>query len=102
MEYNLKECGKRIQQLRKSRGYTQESLADKLGYSDSFIASVETGRKGTSIDGLLLMSEALECTLDYLITGKSGDAELSKILRDVPKDKRSVAEKILMAILANL
>lgn len=48
------------------------------------------------------MSEVLECTLDYLITGRSGDAELSQILRNVSEDKRIVAEKILMAILTNL
>src|SRR5574344_2801720 len=102
MEYNLKESGKRIKQLRKDKGFTQESFAEKLGYSDSFIASVETGRKGISIDALLLMSEVLECTLDYLIMGKSGDDELLELLRNVSADKKVIAEKILMAILTNL
>ena len=102
MEYNLKESGRRIQQLRKSKGFTQETFAEKLGYSDAFIASVETGRKGISIDALLLMAEVLDCTLDYLITGKTGDNKVSKLLAQVAENKKEVAEKILLAILENL
>ena len=30
MRHDLKECGKRIQQLRNERGLTQEQLAEKL------------------------------------------------------------------------
>ncbi len=33
MRYDLKECGKRIQQLRKERELIQEQLAEKLNVS---------------------------------------------------------------------
>ena len=48
MVYDTKTSGNRIQQLRKAKGYTQEQFADRLGMSVPTIASIETGRKGTS------------------------------------------------------
>ena len=43
MRYDLKECGKRIQQFRKERGLTQEQLAEKLNVSQNTIAKIESG-----------------------------------------------------------
>ena len=43
MRHDLKECGKRIQQLRKERGLTQEQLAEKLNVSQNTIAKIEAG-----------------------------------------------------------
>ena len=43
MRYDLKECGKRIQQLRKERGLTQEQLAEKLNVSQNTIVKIESG-----------------------------------------------------------
>ena len=41
--YDTVTCGKRIQQLRKASGYTQEALADLLGIDRSFLSRIEAG-----------------------------------------------------------
>ena len=56
MRYDLKECGKRIQQFRKERGLTQEQLAEKLNVSQNTIAKIESGLRRPSIDFLLELS----------------------------------------------
>ncbi|MEQ2547334.1 helix-turn-helix transcriptional regulator [Dorea ammoniilytica] len=43
MRHDIKECGKRIQQLRKERELTQEQLAEKLNVSQNTIAKIESG-----------------------------------------------------------
>ena len=50
MRHDLKECGKRIQQLRKERELTQEQLAEKLNVSQNTIAKIESGLRRPSID----------------------------------------------------
>ena len=40
---NMKQIGKNIAVLRKSNGYTQEALAEKLGISPQAVSKWETG-----------------------------------------------------------
>ena len=44
--------GRRIQLLRKSRGLTQEGLAEKVGISIDFLSLIERGRNSPSFDNL--------------------------------------------------
>ena len=50
MYYDLKESGKRIQDLRKQKGLTQEELADRINISTSNRSKIEIGYSGVSID----------------------------------------------------
>lgn len=98
MYYNVKESGKRIKELRKKKGYTQESFADKINISPRTYSGIESGAHGTSIDTLVEISKSLNVSLDYIILGKK---EVLK-LEDIPIEKREIAEKILKGILQNL
>ena len=69
MRYDLKECGKRIQQFRKERGLTQEQLAEKLNVSQNTIAKIESGLRRPSIDFLLELSEFFGVSTNYLVLG---------------------------------
>ena len=69
MRHDLKECGKRIQQLRKERGLTQEQLAEKLNVSQNTIAKIESGLRRPSIDFLLEISEFFKVSTNYLVFG---------------------------------
>lgn len=69
MRHDLKECGKRIQQLRKERGLTQEQLAEKLNVSQNTIAKIESGLRRPSIDFLLELSEFFGVSTNYLVLG---------------------------------
>lgn len=50
MYYDLVESGKRIRELRKKNGFTQESLAENLGVYPYTIWRIENGKKGISVD----------------------------------------------------
>lgn len=46
--------------IRKQKGYTQESLAEKSGISESLIARIETGVVNTTIGVVNTLANALE------------------------------------------
>ncbi len=49
MNYDMKESGKRIAELRKEKGLTQEQLAEKLNISTSNLGKLERGLQSFSI-----------------------------------------------------
>lgn len=51
---------------RKSKGYSQESLADLLGVSRQSISKWENGEAYPDFPKLLLLADTLECNLEYL------------------------------------
>ena len=53
MYFDSYATGKRIQQLRKANGMTQEELAIKLNISDRHLRNLERGEEAPSIDLLL-------------------------------------------------
>lgn len=70
MNYNTKECGNRIRQLRIKKGLTQEQIANALNIDQSFYGRIETGKKGCSVDLFIQLSELFGISLDYLILGR--------------------------------
>ena len=60
------ELGKRIRELRKAKGYSQESFARKSGIDRTYIASVEAGKRNISIDNIKKIADALSVTLHDL------------------------------------
>ena len=82
MEFNEK-----LQELRKSRGLTQEELAEALYVSRTAVSKWESGRGYPSIDSLKVISNYFTVTIDELLSGE-------KLL--------SIAEKENTARLQNL
>ena len=63
----IKNClGKRIADLRRDRGFSQETLAGKTGYSTEFISLVERGINAPSVEGLDRIASALEVEIKEL------------------------------------
>ena len=62
--------GQRLAELRKSTGFSQAQLGEKLGFSQRAIASWEM-RETTSLrpDQIILLAEVLNVSVDFLITG---------------------------------
>ena len=58
--------GKRIRELRRARGYTQERLAEKTGLSVAFIGLTERGQECPSIKTADRIAKALDVTLSEL------------------------------------
>lgn len=71
MYFDSYATGKRIQQLRKANGMTQEELAIRLNISDRHLRSLERGEYTPSIDLFVEIVAFFNTTLDYLIMGKS-------------------------------
>lgn len=57
-----------IREIRKTRGWSGEELADRTGISVSTIRYIENGHGVPAIATLCLIAKALGCTLDELVT----------------------------------
>lgn len=62
--------GSRIAALRRSKGWSQSELAQRLQVSPSAVGMYEQGRREPAAEVLVALSEQLGVTVDYLLTGK--------------------------------
>ena len=67
MNVDYKLIGERIKRARKMRGFTQETVAEKLDVSIGYISQVERGITKISLDFLGAMSLVLDCDIALLI-----------------------------------
>lgn len=58
--------GKRIAEIRKSKGISQAKLSEITGIAPGNIARIETGKYSTGIDLLSKIADALDYKLDFL------------------------------------
>jgi transcriptional regulator with XRE-family HTH domain len=65
-----REIGKRITELRTSRGIRRDKLADRLGITVSYLGLIERGERGLSISKCIILSDALYVSIDYITTGR--------------------------------
>lgn len=73
----------RIQTLRKSKGISQEDLADQVGVSRQAVSKWESEQSIPDLDKLILMSDFFEVTTDYLLKG----IEEKKQVQSLPDGK---------------
>lgn len=66
--------GKRLLALRNTRGEKQPALAERLGLSVPQISEMERGKKGTTMEKLVLICEHYGVSADYLL-GLTDDPE---------------------------
>lgn len=59
----------RIQSLRKSKGISQEQLADVVGVSRQAVSKWESEQTIPDLEKIILMSEYFEVTTDYILKG---------------------------------
>lgn len=74
---------RRIFELRKAQGLSQEQLAEKLGVSRQSVSKWESGDSIPEIERLLQMSKVFDVTTDYLL--KEGDADGVPIRTEMPE-----------------
>ena len=61
--------GKRIREIRKEKGFSQEDLAARADLDRTYMTSVECGRRNISIVNLYKIAKALEVSLEELFRG---------------------------------
>lgn len=73
------EAGFRIRELRISKRYTREELAELAEISPKFLYEIESGKKGFSADTLSRLSNALAVSSEYVISGKNNDIDVEML-----------------------
>ncbi len=81
-----------IVELRRQRGMTQSSLAEKLNYSDKAVSKWERGESLPDITVLKAIAETFGVTVDYLIESEHPEAALCD--SSVSKPDESVIARI--------
>lgn len=70
MEYDKKAVGRRIQKKRKEKNLTQVQFDEILGKTSPYIADIERGIAGMSIEVLFQICNKLDTTPNYLLLGR--------------------------------
>lgn len=63
-----KSFGKKIKEARNALDLTQAELAEKIEVSQNFLGDIERGIKFPSLQKLILLSNTLKVSLDYLFS----------------------------------
>ncbi|MBQ8459011.1 helix-turn-helix transcriptional regulator [bacterium] len=94
--------GKRIKELRESKKYTQEQLAEKIGLEYQTISRIETGYYFTGYENLEKLANALEVNMSDLFDYGHFNDNLENQIIDIVKsmDTKSLefALKFLKAL----
>lgn len=94
----LKEIGQRLAAARKSKGYTQEQLANLSDLSIKTISAAENGRKAMRPENIIKLCECLSISTDYLLCGESiklsSLAEYEEIKKLSSKQKEALSKII--------
>lgn len=65
----LEQFGCRIRELRKSKGYSQEKFALKIGIDRTYYSSIEQGKHSLTLEKIDVIAKGLEITLEELFKG---------------------------------
>ena len=103
------EIGKKLKVLRKSRGLTQQDLADRLECRRSTISNYEIGRRQPSIQELSRIASILGVSLEYFGIDKGQDlhdlvARARVMFEDdaIPASEKAKAYKEIMKLYLNI
>lgn len=100
--------GSMIKKVRKSRGYTQQVLAEKSDIGLMYYGEIERGTKMPSINTFIKIIEALEVSADYILQNELSSGkeyvfdELTHKLQKLTPKQRKTASEILDAYIRNL
>jgi transcriptional regulator with XRE-family HTH domain len=102
---NVKELiGKRIQELRKTRGLSQEKIAEKADISSTYLSRIECGRENPSLDMLMKLSNALEVEMwemfdfGHVKSHKELKESLQSLIKTADEPTLHLAVKVIRAI----
>lgn len=86
--------GKRLQNVRKSHGITQEELAERISVDRNHITRMERGIRVCSIDLLVEMASALGVSTDYLLLGATPTNNAKNELLTVIEQLSEIAHRL--------
>ena len=71
----------RIQYLRKTKGMSQEELADQIGVSRQAVSKWESEQSTPDLGKIVIMSDLFEVTTDYILKGIEPVSSQNKKIR---------------------
>ena len=64
---NLELFAYRVKKLRQQQKLNQQELGEALGLSQKAISTIESGRRTTTIEKLILLAKFFDVSTDYLL-----------------------------------
>lgn len=102
------QIGRQIRLARLQKNLTQTQLAEAANLSVPYISHVERGKKRVSLDALVRIAQALEVTLDQLLSGVQPQdrvaylPELEELLVDCTLRERRILRDVTVAVKQSL
>lgn len=97
--------GKKLKQLRKSKGWTQEQVAEKVDVTRSTLSNYEIGRRTPHLKDLSALAGVYGVGLDYFGIAKKDDAfdliaRAKEIFenKDVPRETKEALYREMMKL----
>ncbi len=98
--YDLNQISKRVKELRREKGYTQERVASEIGVNIKTYKLIERGKRVGSIDTLCLIAEYYHVSLDYLmIPVKTLEEDIVVSLTGLSLEQRRLAQKLIISMI---
>jgi transcriptional regulator with XRE-family HTH domain len=61
--------GKRVRELRKAQGFSQEAFAAQCGLDRTYIGGIERGERNVALRNIEVIAKALDVTISELMQG---------------------------------
>lgn len=101
-----KQLGRRIQYLRKQKGYSQEKFAEAINIATTSLSFIETGRGFMSLPTLLKMTEILDVELYEIfqfVSPKTNEEMYNYLIKTITSIKNDTDKlKTVYSILKNI
>ena len=78
MEFNAKECGLRIKNLRTVNGLKQIELCDEVYMSERNLRRIERGETPLTVESAVKLADFFHVGLNYLILGETDNNTVAK------------------------
>lgn len=96
-----------MKEIRQSKGLTQENLAEMVSCNTSHISNIENSHTKVSLNVLLAIANALNTSIDYLLSNQyensslALDNEILKTIKDIDIDMKEKILKIIRILKIN-
>ncbi len=96
--------GKRIQELRKARGLSQEKIAEKADISPTYLSRIECGRENPTLDMFIKLAHALDVEMwemfdfGHVLSQKELKETFQNLAKSADEPTLRLALKVIRAI----
>lgn len=98
---NRYKIGKKIREIRKKAGLTQEIFSEKINIEPSSLSNIENGKSYPSMQTVLKVMEEFSVSpekffdFEYLIKEEELENEIIEIIKKQPLDKKRIMYKLI-------